>query len=233
MNFNYSGMILAAGIGKRMLPLTRDKPKPLIEINGLTLLGNSINFLTKLGCKEIIINTHYKHSQIQNLVNTSYDNKNIKLVYEEEILDTGGGVKNATSFFANDNILVINSDVYWQEKNLIDAKLVIKSYAKNNNMQLLLSKKNKSYGLSKSTGDFIIKSGKVYRFNEGDEIIYYSGLQMLHVNHLKSFTIEKFSFNNVWDYLINKESLFGNIMNSDWYHVGDIPGLNIAKKLDP
>ena len=137
MIFNYSGMILAAGFGKRMLPLTRNIPKPLIEINGLTLLGNSINFLTKLGCKEIIINTHYKHSQIQNLINTSYDNENIKLVYEEEILDTGGGVKNATSFFANNNILVINSDIYWQEKNLIDAKLVIKSYAKNNNMQLL------------------------------------------------------------------------------------------------
>jgi MurNAc alpha-1-phosphate uridylyltransferase len=232
MIFNYSGMILAAGFGKRMLPLTRNKPKPLIEINGLTLLGNSINFLIKLGCKEIIINTHYKHSQIQNLINTSYDNKNIKLVYEEEILDTGGGVKNATSFFANDNILVINSDIYWQEKNLIDAKLVIKSYAKNNNMHLLLSKKNKSFGLNKSTGDFIIKSDKVYRFNEGDEIIYYSGLQMLHVNHLKSFTNEKFSFNDVWDYLINQESLFGNIMDSDWYHVGDISGLNIAKKLD-
>ena len=232
MIFNYSGMILAAGFGKRMLPLTRDKPKPLIEINGLTLLGNSINFLTKLGCKEIIINTHYKHSQIQNLINTSYDNKNIKLVYEEEILDTGGGVKNATSFFANDNILVINSDIYWQKKNLIDAKLVIKSYSKNHNMHLLLSKKNKSYGLSKSTGDFIIKSGKVYRFNEGDEIIYYSGLQMLHPNHLKNFPNKKFSFNEVWDYLINQESLFGNIMDSDWYHVGDISGLNIAKKLD-
>ena len=233
MILNYSGMILAAGFGKRMLPFTRDKPKPLIEINGLTLLGNSINFLTKLGCKEIIINTHYKHLQIQNLINSNYNNKNIKLVYEEEILDTGGGVKNATSFFTNDNILVINSDIYWQEKNLIDAKLVIKSYLKNNNMHLLLSKKNKSYGLSKSTGDFIIKNGKVFRFNEGDEIIYYSGLQMLHVNHLKIFTNKKFSFNDVWDYFINKESLFGNIMGSDWYHVGDIQGLNIAKKLNP
>jgi len=49
---------------------------------------------------------------------------------------------------------------------------------------------------------------------------------------LKNFTNKKFSFNDVWDYLINKESLFGNIMDSDWYHVGDIPGLNIAKKLD-
>ena len=68
MNLNYSGMILAAGFGKRMMPLTKYKPKPLIEINGMTLLDNSISFLRKLGCKEIIINTHYKHLQIKNLI---------------------------------------------------------------------------------------------------------------------------------------------------------------------
>ena len=232
MIFNYSGMILAAGFGKRMLPLTRDKPKPLIEINGLTLLGNSINFLTKLGCKEIIINTHYQHSQIQNLINTSYDNKNIKLVYEEEILDTGGGFKNATSFFSNDNILVINSDIYWQEKNLIDAKLVIKSYLKNNNMHLLLSKKENSFGIKKNEGDFVIKDNKILRFNEGKEILYYSGLQMLHLNNLRDFSVKKFSFNEVWDQLIYQDLLFGKIMNSNWYHVGDLQGLNIARKLD-
>ena len=68
MNLNYSGMILAAGFGKRMLQLTKDKPKPLIDINGITLLDNSINFLKKLGCSEIIINTHYKHNLIKNLI---------------------------------------------------------------------------------------------------------------------------------------------------------------------
>ena len=56
MIINYSGMILAAGFGRRMMPLTKNMPKPLIEINGVTLLGNSIDFLNKLGCKEIIIN---------------------------------------------------------------------------------------------------------------------------------------------------------------------------------
>ena len=54
-------MILAAGFGKRMMPLTKELPKPLIKINGITLLDNSINFLKKLGCNEIIINTHYKY----------------------------------------------------------------------------------------------------------------------------------------------------------------------------
>lgn len=231
MTFSYSGMILAAGFGKRMMPLTKDKPKPLIEINRITLLENSINFLIKLGCKEIIINTHYHHSQIQNFIYDNFYKKNIKLVYEKEILDTGGAVKNANSFFSNKNILVINSDIYWQNNNLIDARTLIQSYFKNYNMHILLSKKNKSFGISKNKGDFIIKDSKVSRFSKGEEVIFYSGLQILHLENLKDFTNNKFSFNIVWDHFIKKNSLFGKIMTSDWYHVGDIQGLNIARKL--
>jgi len=232
MSFNYSGMILAAGFGKRMMPLTRDIPKPLIKINGVSLLDNSINFLTKLGCKEIIINTHYKHSQFENFIDRRNDKKNIKLIYEEEILDTGGGVKNAYPYFSSSNILVINSDIYWQENNLVDAELLIKFYSKKNHMHLLLSKKENSFGIKKSTGDFIIKDHKILRFNAGDKIFYYSGLQMLHLNNLKDFYVKKFSFNEVWDQLIYQNLLFGKIMSSNWYHIGDLQGLNIARKLD-
>ena len=137
------------------------------------------------------------------------------------------------SFFSNDNVLVVNSDIYWQKDNFNDVELLLKSYFENYNMHLLLSKKNKSYGLTKITGDFIINNNIVNRFNIGDEIIYYSGLQILHVNHLKNFSNKKFSFNDVWDRLIDKKSLFGHVMGSNWYHVGDIQGLSIARKLAP
>lgn len=227
---NFSGMILAAGFGERMLPLTKNKPKPLIEINGITLLENSINFLTKLGCDDIIINTHYKHLQINKFVTKKYNNKNIKLIYEKEILDTGGGVINANSHFSNENILITNSDIYWQKNNLLDGQELIQSYLKNKNMHLLLSKKNMSYGLNKGKGDFVIKNGKVARFNDDKEIMYYSGLQILNKNHLKFFTVKKFSFNDIWNSCINTKTLYGNIMTSSWYHVGDPEGLNTAKK---
>jgi MurNAc alpha-1-phosphate uridylyltransferase len=228
----FTGMILAAGFGKRMMPLTKNKPKPLIEINGITLLENSINFLTKLGCEDIIINGHYKYLQLQEYIKQNYSNKNIKFVYEKDILDTGGGVINAIPYFSNKNIIVINSDVYWQKKNLLDVKLLINYYLKNINMYLLLSRKNMSYGLNKNAGDFIIRDGKVYKFNNDKEIIYYSGLQILHKTHLEFFNNKKFSFNDIWSYFINNKSLYGHIMTSDWYHVGDLQGLNIAKKLD-
>ena len=66
MSKSFSAMILAAGFGKRMLPITKKIPKPLIEINNITLLENLINFLLNIGCKEIVINTHYKHKMIVN-----------------------------------------------------------------------------------------------------------------------------------------------------------------------
>ena len=143
MNIDYSGMILAAGFGKRMMPLTKNIPKPLIEINGVTLLGNSIDFLNKLGCKEIIINTHYHNELISKFVENRHDKKKIKIIFEKEILDTGGGVKNAISFFSTKNILVVNSDIYWQKNNLKDAMSLIKSFQKSNKSHLLLTKKKK------------------------------------------------------------------------------------------
>ena len=232
MTFNYSGMILAAGFGKRMMPLTKNKPKPLIEINGITLLENSINFLILLGCKEIIINSHYKHERLKYFLKDKFENIKIKLLYEENILDTGGGVKNAIPFFSNENIVVLNSDIYWQNDNLQDVKLLIESYSNNTKIHLLLSKKNTSFGLKKDLGDFTIKDGKIFRFIKGDEVLYYSGLQILNLNTFKNIYINNFSFNEVWDDLIKNHSLFGEIMNSNLYHVGDIHGLRIAKKLD-
>ena len=83
MTLNYSGMILAAGFGKRMMPLTKNLPKPLININGITLLDNAIDFLKKLGCRQIIINTHYHHLKIEKSINRRKDTEDIELIYEK------------------------------------------------------------------------------------------------------------------------------------------------------
>ena len=95
----FSAMILAAGYGKRMLSLTNDIPKPLVKVNNVSLLKNCIDFLFKIGCKEIVINTHYKHNLISDFINQFYTTLNIKISYEKNILDTAGGVKNAIKLF--------------------------------------------------------------------------------------------------------------------------------------
>ena len=105
MDLKFSAMVLAAGFGKRMMPLTRDIPKPLLNINGISLLDNSINFLKKLGCNQVVVNTHYKNTQIESSIGKRKDRDDIDLIHEKEILDTAGAVKNAINLFKNENII--------------------------------------------------------------------------------------------------------------------------------
>ena len=232
MTLNYSGMILAAGFGKRMMPLTKDLPKPLIDINGTTLLDNAIDFLKKLGCRQIIINTHYHPLKIEKAINRRKDINDIKLIYEKSILDTGGAVKNVIPYCKNENLLIVNSDIFWRQDNIKDAQLLISNCLSQKLSHLLLSEKNKSFGIYKSQGDFILNKKKILRFQEGQDIFFYSGLQMITLDIFNNFSKNRFSFNDVWDDLISKEKLCGQIMKTNWYHVGDERGLAIVKKLD-
>lgn len=231
MNKNFSAMILAAGFGSRMKPLTNNLPKPLLDINGITLLDNAINFLKLLGCDEIIVNSHYHHLKIRNLINKRKDKNIITLIYEKKILDTGGAVKNAIPYFKNKNILLVNSDIFWQKENINDINKLITNYYKTIDPRILLVKKNDAFGISNSSGDFNLNKNLISRFTQGNEILFYTGLQMFNLNIFKKISKNKFSFNEVWDNLIINNKLFGQIMNSNWYHVGDIHGLTIAKNL--
>ena len=226
MSFSNVGMILAAGYGKRMMPFTQSEPKPLLNINGITLLENSINFLIKLGCKKIIINTHYLNNQIESFINQLKEREKIITIYEKEILDTGGGIKNIIPHINSNNLLVVNSDVFWTENNLNDARLLINKFDIHNNSTLLLSNKENSYGLDKMNGDFILKDNKIIRYLKGEEIIFYSGLQILNPIVFENCKYTKFSINKIWDELISKKKLTAETMESELFHIGDIDTFN-------
>tara|TARA_Y100000590_G_scaffold214209_1_gene242816 strand:+ start:61 stop:762 length:702 start_codon:yes stop_codon:yes gene_type:complete len=224
----FSAMILAAGYGKRLLPLTNEIPKPLIEINNISLLQNTIDFLFRIGCSKIVINTHFKHALISEFIENNFQSSNIFISYEENILDTGGAVKNAIPFFDDEAILVTNSDIFWKkenEKNVID---FISNFNLKDKCKLLLVPEIKANGIKSTYGDFSLKNKIVTRWKKGQDIIFYSGLQMLKLDILNDFKEEKFSFNSVWDLQIYNNSLYGELMDSKWYHVGDFDGLNKA-----
>ena len=104
-------MILAAGFGKRIQPLTLSCPKPLLKINEETLLSNTIRFLELFGIKEVVINVHHLREQIIDYVSKKNFNLKINIIEEKEkILDTGGGVLNAIQHFSNNPFLIINPD---------------------------------------------------------------------------------------------------------------------------
>lgn len=230
MKVPFSAMILAAGFGKRMLPITKNVPKPLVTINNVSLLKNSIDFLFRIGCKKIIINTHYKHKLISNFISINYPNSNILLSYENDILDTGGGVKNALGLFDEEKLLVTNSDIFWTKDNEKDVLEFILNFKLSNGCSLLLVDQNNSFGIKNKKGDFSIQKKLIKRWTYGDKIIYYSGLQLINLEIIRNINLKKFSFNYVWDIQINNNSLYGNIMKSNLFHIGDIETLKEVVK---
>ena len=148
--------------------------------------------------------------------------------YEEHLLDTAGGVKNAIKLFDDENILVTNSDVFWIQENKKDIKNFISSYAANELCKLLLVEKEKATGIINEYGDFSINKGLLTRWEKGDKIFYYTGMQMLNLNIFQNFNDTNISFNELWDFQIKHYSLYGKVMKSRLFHVGDIEGLKKA-----
>ncbi len=217
---NFTLLILCAGFGKRMLDLTIDIPKPLLKINNQTLLGNTINFFNNIGCTEYFINSHYLHEKIENYINKNFKKLPIQLIYEPRILGTGGGVKNIFNYTKNNNICVVNSDIFWQPEN---RKCIINFLNDFNTIpycKLLLSKENKFYGLKKTKGDFSISNGIVSNWIKGNEVIFYSGLQIVSKNIFNNKP-NIFSMNDVWHELIVNKNLKGDFLDSKILHIGD------------
>lgn len=230
MNFNnFSVMILAAGYGKRLRPVTNEIPKSLVEVAGRSLLQNVIDLILNLKCEEIVINTHYKHEMINNFIEKNYKQKNILLSHEKKLLDTGGGVKNALSLFKNKIALIINSDIFWTKENFSDIKNLIDNFEFKQQSKLMLVTKEKAHGIYNNEGDFTILNGLVTRYRKDQKNFFYTGAQIISLDLLKKYKQKKFSFNLVWDDQIQNKSIFADIINSHWYHVGDARGLKEAQ----
>ena len=138
-------MILAAGFGKRINPLTLERPKPLLRMGNETLLSNTLKFLESYNIKDVVINVHYLENQIIDYINKKNFNLNIKIVKEEgKILNTGGGILNAIKYFSNKPFLVINPDTLWNKNYLKELKEMEKNFSKNQyKCSLLLVNKKK------------------------------------------------------------------------------------------
>ena len=226
---HFNLMILAAGYGKRMKNLTDSTPKPLLKINNKELLRHNIDFFMDLGCKEIIINTHYLHEQIKHFVEKYYSNSNIQLTYEPTLLNTGGGIKNALSLLGDKNFLVTNADILWKKENKKDLLKFINKYEEIQTCKLLLAKEINFKGSKKSKGDFKLENGLVQRWKKNDPHLYYTGLQIINPRIFKLIKDKCFSLNVLWDLLIAGRNLEAYVSNATIAHIGDINALNQFK----
>ena len=217
-------MILAAGYGKRIQPLTLNCPKPLLKIGSETLLSNTISFLERIGITKIVINVHYLGEQIIEYINKKKFNLDIKIVSEKDkILDTGGGVLNVIQNFSSEPFLVINPDTVWNLDYLKEVKLMEKKIIENKKSKcfLLVVNKKKSFDQNLN-GDFNLQKDLISRKNPKDLNYIYTGLQIIKPEIFLDLPEKIFSINKVWDRLIKKNELFGIESNIEFLHVSTL-----------
>ena len=217
------GMILAAGLGKRMQPITLKTPKSLIQIGNKNLLHRAIELLINHGVDEIAINVHYLADQITDFINKKKYKAKITISHEHDmLLDTGGGILNATKSFKKP-FVVINPDTLWSNAYLSELSDLEDLYFKHKKACLLLVNKNLSFDNS-FNGDFNLKNVIVSR-DKSNELIF-TGLQILDHSVFNSIKDKIFSMNNIWNNLISNKLLIGIESKQKFYH------LNTKEMLD-
>ena len=210
------GMILAAGLGKRMQPITQKTPKPLIRIGRKNLLERAVELLINHGVEEIAINVHHLAEQIKDFINKKkYEAKIIISDEQNSLLDTGGGIFKATRSF-KEPFVVINPDTLWNNNHSNDLKNLEKIYFNQKKTSLLLVNKNLSYDDS-FKGDFNL-NGNIISRDESNEFIF-TGLQILDRSIFNFIKEKKFSMNKIWDNLIQDRSLIGIESKQKFYHL--------------
>ena len=177
-----TGLILCAGFGKRLNPITLKIPKPLIKINEISLLENSINFLEKLKIKNIKINTFYLHEKISNFLLSYKSDSKIEILNDgEEILDTGGGILNLINRSDETDFIVLNPDTLWGD-NYLNTTINMMEYYFEKKIKSLLMIVNKEKSFDKRMkGDFSLNKERLLKNKENNFI--YTGLQTF-VNNL-------------------------------------------------
>ena len=216
-----TALILCAGFGKRLNPLTLDTPKPLIKLNNITVLETCIKLIESLGIKEVILNTFYLKDQIQNFIIHKKFKSKITIIEDgKNILDTGGGINNMLSHTIEDDVLIFNPDTIWNthySKEIIEMEKIY--FSKKIKNILLLVKKELSFDKNLN-GDFDLKDNLIIKNNERKFI--YTGCQIMNKKLLSDFKDKNFSIINVWNDLIEKKELNGFETNNDFYHLTDL-----------
>lgn len=211
-------MILAAGKGTRMQPLTLKNPKPLIKIGKYSLLERGINLLIHHGIEELVINVHYLASQIEEFILKK--NYKIKITFSnetDELLDTGGGVLKGTKIFKDEPFVILNPDTLWNNDYISELKSLEQMYFETKKTCLLLVNKNLSFDPT-FNGDFNLKNNnQVYRAKDNQYI--FTGLQILDRSVFNFIKKNLFSMNLVWDHLILSNNLCGLKSEKKFYHL--------------
>ena len=223
-------LILCAGLGKRLNPITLKKPKPLLEIKNVTLLEKNINLIKELGINKIIINTFYLKDQFSNFIKNNNLNVDIQIVEDgENILDTGGGILNMINNSNEDDFMVFNPDTIWS-KDYHNEILKMEEIYFSKKLENILLLVNKKLSFDQNfKGDFNLSNNLISKKDKMDFI--YTGCQILNKKILMNQIKRKFSILNIWNKLIDEKKLYGYESKQKFYHLTDLKTFNKLKDL--
>ena len=216
-----TALILCAGYGKRLNPLTLNKPKPLIEINKITLLQNTLNLINSLGIKNILINSFYLSEQIEKYVESLNLNLTLKVIRDgNKILDTGGGILNLLDNSNQNDFLVFNPDTLWNKSYLTEIQKMEKFYFENKIKNILLVVEKSKCFDQRMEGDFSLENNNLNK--SSDKNFIFTGCQILNKSIFENYKIDTFSINKIWGEMISKNLLYGYKSEGKFTHLTDI-----------
>jgi MurNAc alpha-1-phosphate uridylyltransferase len=216
-------MLFAAGFGTRMQPLTLDRPKPMIEVAGKPLIGHALDLARGIEPTCVVANLHYKP---QMLIDYLWP-RGVEIVVEEpEILDTGGGLRNALPLLGKAPVVTLNTDAIWSGPNPLE--LLENAWDPDRMEGLLMCVPVSRTVAYEGAGDFRINpSGRLTRGPGG----VYAGAQIIKTHRLHDIAGDRFSLNLLWDLMLAEGTLHGLAYPGKWCDVGHPSGIALAEAM--
>jgi len=227
-----NAMILAAGLGLRMLPLTDKTPKPLIKVTGKPLIQFNLEALSKFSAAEVVVNIHHLPLQMINFLR-NYPDFDVQISNEsDELLDSGGGIKNALHLLGPAPFFILNADSFWIDGATSNLNRLSKAWEPERmDILLLLAAGNQIMGYA-GCGDFMMNSnGQLIRRPEkAVSPFVYTGVALISPKIFHETPSGPFSLNILFDRAIELQRLYGIRLDGDWYHVGTPESIDEAEQ---
>ncbi len=227
-----AAMVLAGGYGKRMMPLTKNIPKPMVQLKGRALIDHVLDRIAAAGVKKAVVNVHYCADKLEAHVNKRDQPEIVISDERQELLDTGGGVVRALPLLGDEPFLIHNSDSVWIEGVGSNLERMFSAWdPETMDSLMLLASAATSLGYEGS-GDFAMdKDGRLSRRGERQMVPFvFTGVSIAHPRLFEGAPQGVYSLNRLWDAAIDNGRLFGIRLDGLWMHVGTPEALVEAER---
>jgi MurNAc alpha-1-phosphate uridylyltransferase len=225
-----TAMVLAAGLGTRMRPLTNDRPKALVEVKGRALIDHVLDRLVEVGVETAVVNVHWFADRLEAHLQARDDIRILISDERSELLETGGGLKKARPLLGDDPVFVANIDSVWLDRGQALQDLIDLWNPDTMDAALLLAQREGSIGFE-GAGDFFLGEDKLLTFR-GEALsapFAYMGVHITRPDYADQGPQGAFSLSPLWRASASQGRLYGTLMDGDWMHVGDPQARNEAE----